>query len=92
VIEAFQSRTWNSEVLKEGRTQNGKEDCGFKKPTAFSLFQISSRAEMCGMEEGTTPAKALRSPSAGGFRESTRQVRKWYSADQEKGLILETKE
>jgi hypothetical protein len=44
------------------------------------------------MKEGATPKKALRSPSAGGFRESTRQVRKWYSADQEKGLILETKE
>jgi hypothetical protein len=39
VIEAFQSRIWNSEVLKEGRTQNGKEDCGFKKPLLFLFFR-----------------------------------------------------
>jgi hypothetical protein len=92
VIKAFQSRTWNSEVLKEGRTQYGKEDYGFKKLTTFSLFWISWRAEMCGMKEGATPKKALRSPSAGGFWEPMRQMRKQYSTDQEKGLILETKE
>jgi hypothetical protein len=44
------------------------------------------------MKEGATPKKALRSPSAGGFWEPMRQMRKQYSTDQEKGLILETKE